>query len=1208
MGRWPVFFCSLFFFLSSIRPGLAADGPRLVILAVDRLTLQDLLAVKTPHLRRLMDEGAVGLMTTRAIGGLSPEKIYLSIGAGEPQTSLPGFGGLAFDAREPYQGLPAEEAHRLQHGKVPLDAEVFHLGLAGLAAANAQTGLSNRMGRLGEALRKSGLCPAVIGNADVGEKYGREGVLLLMDREGKVALGHVGRDTLRPDPSFPGGRRTDYAVLGRDYDRVAAQADVILVILGDLARLYAESPALTPKMFAFHLSLALNRLDRFLGHLMASSRRPQTILLFAASPPLARLALGERLVPAAIWGKDFPPGLLYSSTTRRTGLLTPYDLTATIAVCCGLNPALLTGGRPLTVVPGSPAAVLPGFYAELVRNFGQREPFFFFYGSLLLVLALAALGPAFFAPHLRPVAESAATFLFGLAVTPVLLLFFALWPLGSLWRTLLTIIPTAFLCGWLLRKIWPSLRKRLAFTGLFVALPVLADVLLGSRLLARSLLGYSPLLGARFYGLGNEYLGVVLGALILAGCALYHPSSLTSKIGVATLFALATPIIALPCYGANIGGGITAVLGLGSTYFLLQGKRFGRREALGLFLGTVVLVALLVLYDLAPGRQETSHLGQLLLRIRVEGPEVLRAIVYSKILVGLRILAYTAWSWVLLALLLLLPLVLAYPPGRLAAHLDREHYLGAAVRGMWVTAFVGLLVNDSGVVVAATVWIYLGLALVHLVLEKCAAAEKGGAGMEVIRVPRFLSFARLLHLLTEEKGPKAILLLPRRARAFRQPLAWELLALYAQKHNLEITVVSSDRELLHQAAAAGFNVSSALPAGREEAAGREEPATRRALPLWALAFAFLLVLLSGLFFFLPRPTVLVIPARRRLNLQATAIVSPAHREAEIPQDRLPGILLHRTGLVVYERTTTGSRLEGATPAQGKVVFVNEDTASITVPAGTIVQSVNGWRFRTQIPVTVPPARHGYLLGIRISTTSGRAETRVVAEKPGSQGNLAPGKVTAIIGPLARRLKVVNIEGFTGGTDRRVPVVAPEDVEMACAEARREMELRAPEEAQALAGPDRILLPNSLAVTPGRATVSPGVGEKGESVRITLPYRVQALSLPRSTLEKFLEEKARREVPAHFAVAEEPFVVEELRDTALAPTAARLEVFAAYTAVGRLERKRLLDALRGKTVAAARTALLGLPEVATVRIDLPPDRRLPRLAWLIRLAYPKVPTL
>ncbi|NLG84465.1 MAG: hypothetical protein GX493_07665 [Firmicutes bacterium] len=478
--------------------------------------------------------------------------------------------------------------------------------------------------------------------------------------------------------------------------------------------------------------------------------------------------------------------------------------------------------------------------------------------------------------------------------------------------------------------------------------------------------------------------------------------------------------------------------------------------------------------------------------------------------------------------------------------------------------------------------------------------------MELIRVSRFRSLPHLLLRLAQKQGREVVLLLPRRARAFRHPSAWELLALYAQKHALELTVVSSDRELLDRAAAAGLHVTTGLPVDREGAAGREEPATRRLLPLWGFALAFFLVLLSGLFFFLPRPTVLIVPARRRLNLQAMVLVSPAYREDEIVQGRLPGILLHRTGLVVYERATTGSRLEGATPAQGKVIFVNENTTSITVPAGTILQSVNGLRFRTQTAVIVPPAKHDYLLGLRVGSTSGRAATTVVAEQAGSQGNLGPGKVTVIVGPLARHLKVVNPEGFTGGTDRRVAVVAPEDAEMARDEARREMELRAPEEAQELTGPERILLANSLTLAPGRATLSPGVGEEGESVRINLPYRLQVLVLPRSTLQKFLEEKARREVPAHFIVDEEPFVVDELRDTALAPTRSQLEIFASYTAVGRLERKRLFETLRGKTVAAARAALLSLPEVAAVRIDLPPGQRLPRFAWRIRLAYAKAP--
>lgn len=716
MRRWPAFLFAMLLLPFLGRPASAAEGPRLVILAVDRLTLGDLLGDHGPNLRRLVAEGASGLMTTRSIGGLSPEKIYLSIGAGEAQTSPPKLGGLAFDAGEVHLGLPAGEAYRLQTGKDPGAAQVLHLGLAGLADANAGAMLPNQMGRLGEALRSRGLRPAVLGNADAGEEYGREAVMLLMDREGRVALGHVGRDTLRPDPKVPGGWRTDYTALRRDYARLAGRANVVLVVLGDFARIHAESPALTPKMLAYHLSSALRRLDGFLGFVMNGPERPQGIILFAASPPLARMLQGERLVPVVLWGDGVKPGLLYSQTTRRTGVLTPYDLTATIAARCGLDPAPLTTGRALATRPGE-ASALPGFYAESLRNFQAREPLFQIYGYALLASALASLGLALRDPRPLPAARAASAALLGLAVVPAILLFLAPLPLGSLWVTIPAVLLAGLACGWLLARIWPRTRTRLMAAGLFVALAILGDVLFGSRLLARSLLGYSPFYGARFYGLGNEYLGVTLGAVILAGSTFAErPSRWASAVPIA-LFALTTAVIALPSWGANVGGGITAAVGLGYTYCRLRGRRLDWREGLGLLFNAAGLLAFLILYDLSLAGHGISHLGQTVLRLRAEGFGAFLAIARGKLLMSLRLLTYTAWSWVLLTLLFALPVALAYPPRRLARYLPRDHCLSAAIRGMWAAATVGLLVNDSGVVVAATIMIYLGVALVHLVLE-----------------------------------------------------------------------------------------------------------------------------------------------------------------------------------------------------------------------------------------------------------------------------------------------------------------------------------------------------------------------------------------------------------------------------------------------------------------------------------------------------------
>ena len=120
------------------------------------------------------------------------------------------------------------------------------------------------------------------------------------------------------------------------------------------------------------------------------------------------------------------------------------------------------------------------------------------------------------------------------------------------------------------------------------------DLLHGAALNSRSFLGYDPLGGARFYGMGNEYMGIQIGSLILGFgslCSLLlrkfsqpeqkegtpppfllkviraNRLSLLLTFGLFAVFSLLVIfMMASPNYGANFGGAITAGVALAVTW------------------------------------------------------------------------------------------------------------------------------------------------------------------------------------------------------------------------------------------------------------------------------------------------------------------------------------------------------------------------------------------------------------------------------------------------------------------------------------------------------------------------------------------------------------------------------------------------------------------------------------------------------------------
>ncbi len=158
---------------------------------------------------------------------------------------------------------------------------------------------------------------------------------------------------------------------------------------------------------------------------------------------------------------------------------------------------------------------------------------------------------------------------------------------------------------------WP--RAPLA-PAIIALVALVADALAGTQLLLRSLLGPDPILGARFYGFGNE-LKSGLAVLVLAAiAAAAYPSLRTRRLALLT--ALAGVALAAVEGAARIGAGVGGVILVSAgfaiaTVELLPGSFSRRRALLVLATPLVALVALAGL-DLLTAHGTGHYTGSIL--------------------------------------------------------------------------------------------------------------------------------------------------------------------------------------------------------------------------------------------------------------------------------------------------------------------------------------------------------------------------------------------------------------------------------------------------------------------------------------------------------------------------------------------------------------------------------------------------------------------
>ena len=185
------------------------------------------------------------------------------------------------------------------------------------------------------------------------------------------------------------------------------------------------------------------------------------------------------------------------------------------------------------------------------------------------------------------------------------------------------------------------------------------DQWLGAPLSFAGTFGYSPLYGARYYGIGNEMSGLLLGSAMVA-CALvldtWRDAPWARRVrdwGWPVLGAIVLLTAAAPFLGANVGTVAWMTVGFLVGWLMLTGRRVWTwRNALIVVLAVVVIVAGLAAIDLLGASGSVTHLGRAIRDASGEGGlSGLWTLVARKAETNLRVFGRTNWTWLLIAVL-----------------------------------------------------------------------------------------------------------------------------------------------------------------------------------------------------------------------------------------------------------------------------------------------------------------------------------------------------------------------------------------------------------------------------------------------------------------------------------------------------------------------------------------------------------------------------
>lgn len=706
--RWAFAALVMGVLLAALTPAAAhADGTtsapgarpgRVAFIGVPALMWRDITPASTPNLWRLAEHGSTGSLSVKAVGPRTcPTDGWLSVSAG---------------VREAYPGVPCVH-------EPPYPTPDTHGGAAipyfdQVIKANDGGDFQARTGTLATAAQASGKCVQAIGP---GAGYAAA------DPRGKVRHYVPTLDEAKP----------------ADWSR----CPITLAEVGDVYaahRRAAASDGEPTEIPAAARAAAAKSADRRIGRILADLPAGTSVMVAGISDhdrvPHLRAALADDPTQvAAATGKTAGTdgtdgGTLTSGSVRRSGMVLLPDITATLMRSAGISvPGQVIGAPWEQSGQATPQRELADddVAAQTVRNL---LPWFFaglvivqllFYGG-----AAAALrwGSARRRGLIQASVRIAALASASIPVSTYLVNLVPWWRAGHPLVALLVGIPVAVAAVVAVAAAGPWRR---ALLGPFTVVAVLTagtlaiDVITGSNLQLNSLMGYTALVGGRYYGFGNIAFSVFVTSLILgsAGLAQWVAARARSRermwaaITVLAVGAVGLVLDGAPFLGADFGGVIALVPGLALTAMLVGGVRVSLVRLGSLCAAGGVLVMAIATADYLRPPSERTHLGRFVGQL-VEGDAL--PVVMRKFSAMVHTFGNMTLTPIMLAALVFLFFVLRRPDKARAVALDaaftRAPLLRAGLIGALTTATVGTLVNDSGVaVIALAVTLAVPLAL-----------------------------------------------------------------------------------------------------------------------------------------------------------------------------------------------------------------------------------------------------------------------------------------------------------------------------------------------------------------------------------------------------------------------------------------------------------------------------------------------------------------
>ena len=698
----------LSFSISSIYADTSNKG-KVIYLSLNRTSLENLLEI--PIIKeKTSNSGYVALMTTKGDGSNTDQKSFASIGSGVRANVLDEdyvkFETLNENEKTQFEAATGVKSWAI--GNIKINRNI-----------NQNTdngGYGATLGMLGTTLNKNNLKVALLGNSDIKKnddlKKIRNLALVCMDENGRVQSGNIDNIN-KKDDTMPFGISTDYDKLKSETKKYYENNDAIFVELGDTYRLDEYKNNLNENTYKSMKKKIYQNINDYLKEVFEMAGKNDTIYIVSEFESNLDYKTKRRLSPVIKFEKD-GYGLLESSTTRNSGIVSNIDIGVDIINKFGLKNELMIGKVFKNVQDENGIKKVLKDYERIVSINTIRASVVNSYVGIVSaswVIAMIAilfknkipkkekgLGRDQIFKVLKELIKLGLIMPLAFLTAPV---FQFKTPAGLVSGVLIVTIIYYLIGYFLFRK---DDIKQMGFYAFLTIGLIIIDCVIGTPLMKSGIMSYDAINGARYYGVGNEYEGVTIASAVFALAVLLNYKKISKWLAVVlSLVILITS--AMPSMGANVGGAISECVAYLLFILLIFDIKLDLKKIIMIGVATVLIVVAFAGLDFLMGTE--SHLAVFTNQIIQEGPAAIFNTFGRKIQMNLKLAKSSVWVNILIVSIIIIGALIFKPSGYFKKIHDKYPMIFKGFMASFVGCIVTLLVNDSGIVAASTAAIYI---------------------------------------------------------------------------------------------------------------------------------------------------------------------------------------------------------------------------------------------------------------------------------------------------------------------------------------------------------------------------------------------------------------------------------------------------------------------------------------------------------------------